>query len=192
MKECTKCGEEKDVSQFYSKTPTCLDSSCKSCKIKYAGVWSQQNKDKKRAAWARYKERHPNKVREHGRTSAATYRLTVGGRANDILNRMSRRSADKGFPPPELSRGDIEEALTLGVCQQTHIPFDLSPPIGNSNNPFAPSPDRIDPKVGYTKANTQFVCWMYNAMKSDFSPEDVGRFVSALITTHKHKENING
>lgn len=185
MKTCIKCGEEKDESEFYNKTPTRLDGACKVCKIRITGDWGKANRDKKRAAWRRYKERHPERLKENVRKSMAAHRLTPKGRAKEILDRMKARSSENGFPPPEFSRNEVAEAINGGHCCKTNIPFDLSPPSRSHNNPFAPSPDRIDSKVGYTKENTQFVCWIYNVMKNDFVPEDVNRFVDALSINHK-------
>jgi len=104
--------------------------------------------------------------------------------ASQLLRSMKGRCLDKGWPPPEFSREDILSVLDRGVCQRTGIPFDLTDAEGRTN-PYAPSPDRIDSSQGYTKSNTQFVCLIYNYMKSDYPQNVVDKFISALVAKHQ-------
>jgi hypothetical protein len=50
-----------------------------------------------------------------------------------------------------------------------------------ARNPWSPSLDRIDPKIGYTLENTRVVVWIYNTAKNVFHDEDVMLMAQALI-----------
>ena len=81
---------------------------------------------------------------------------------------------------PEFSLDEICNILSGGVCQITSIPFELDNTQGSKRNPFTASPDRIDNTKGYTKDNVQWVVWIYNQMKSDYSPYLVDKFIEGL------------
>lgn len=101
-----------------------------------------------------------------------------------MLLGMKKRSRKEGWIVPEFTVEDIAAVLDGGRCAQTGIQFDLERTEHSHNNPFAPSPDRIDSSRGYTKDNVQFVCWMYNAMKSDFPQSAVTQFIGALVNKY--------
>ena len=44
--------------------------------------------------------------------------------------------------------------------------------------------DRIDSSKGYTKDNVQWVCYIYNAMKDEFSVKDVEIFLESLFNKY--------
>ena len=49
MKRCTKCGEDKDETEFRVRTEKRLDSVCRPCHREYHRRWWHENKDKIRA-----------------------------------------------------------------------------------------------------------------------------------------------
>jgi hypothetical protein len=55
-KKCSKCGVEKSPSEF-NKERGRLRAYCKSCHLVSAAKWAKENKDKKRAAQVRYRNR---------------------------------------------------------------------------------------------------------------------------------------
>ena len=61
-------------------------------------------------------------------------------------------------------------------CAVTGRAFEL---YAAGRGPFSPSFDRINPAVGYTKANTRIVCWWFNMAKSDH--EDV-EIIQAILS----------
>ncbi len=85
----------------------------------------------------------------------------------------------------------IKEKLAVGVCEQTGKPFTFERGGGdllNSNrNPWFPSIDRIDSSLGYTEANCQMVCTIYNLAKADWADADVLEMAKWLIKTSKRK-----
>lgn len=54
------------------------------------------------------------------------------------------------------------------LCALTNIPFELEHDTSGSMNPYAPSFDRIEPRIGYTKENVRIVCTAANIMLSDW------------------------
>lgn len=52
-------------------------------------------------------------------------------------------------------------------------------------NPFAPSIDRINNDLGYTKDNCQMVVWIYNCSKNVFTNEDLYKMCKAFIKKYE-------
>lgn len=61
-KVCKKCGEEKLVSQFYTKGTDCWNANCKPCHNELRGVYREQNRESinegKRAFYHKHREKH--------------------------------------------------------------------------------------------------------------------------------------
>jgi hypothetical protein len=55
-----------------------------------------------------------------------------------------------------------------GRCELTGIVFSLVRTLGAYRAPFAPSVDRIDAAVGYTRSNVRFVCCAVNYALQDW------------------------
>lgn len=92
-------------------------------------------------------------------------------RARQLWDSARRRSLTSGREF-SLSVDDVYERLQKGRCEATGLPFDFLPmPRRRARNPYAPSLDRVDPEIGYTKANTRIVVWAFNAMRNEFPDE---------------------
>lgn len=103
-------------------------------------------------------------------------------RASGILLAMRQRSRKTGLSIPEWTQKEVVKIIDGGRCCKTGIKFDLVRLAKNQKitNPFAPSPDRINNALGYTKKNTQWVVWIYNNMRKNFSQSDVDKFIKAI------------
>jgi hypothetical protein len=67
VKKCTKCGEVKPESEFYSKgknRPVKLFSACKLCTNKANAAWVAENKERMAALISDWSKRNPDKRRE--------------------------------------------------------------------------------------------------------------------------------
>jgi len=74
-----------------------------------------------------------------------------------------------------------------GVCQRTGIRFmDYKNPVRYRQNPWSPSLDRVDNTKGYTKDNTEVVCWGYNRAKSELTSEEF----NILVVNTALKRNL--
>lgn len=81
----------------------------------------------------------------------------------------------------DLTREWIANKLVAGVCEVTGLPFDLGRDSSQRFNPWGPSIDRIDSRLGYTQDNCRAVVWIYNMAKSEWDDEVVLKFASALV-----------
>jgi hypothetical protein len=169
VRKCRDCQERKDVSEFYvcqvtAKGVTYYSSYCKPCNILRNTTYGAGNLARRKV----YMRRSRNK-----------YKGTWTWKARQIHEGMVNRSAKRGFGYPEFTIPEVRSIIEGGNCQRTGIPFEIDT---TRKSPWGPSPDRIDNSLGYTKDNVQWVCVMFNTMKSDFTEDDVSKFMDAVRT----------
>ena len=71
-------------------------------------------------------------------------------------------------------------------CKRSGMPLQLTcPDTGTTGNAFAPSLDRRDNSLGYTKDNVDVVCYMYNTAKNRFTDEDLYDFCKSFIEEYE-------
>lgn len=89
-----------------------------------------------------------------------------------------RRALEKGLPVDI----DAEYAQSLfpadGLCPALGIQMSWGSAEGRSTSP---SLDRIVPSKGYVRGNVQWISHKANSIKSDATPEEVGRVAQFLI-----------
>lgn len=85
------------------------------------------------------------------------------GRAKKIASDARRRAKATDLPY-HLRWEWIRDVLEAGRCQLTGLPFDLRmTALGRGpRNPFAPSLDRIVPRLGYTDQNCRVILMAVN------------------------------
>lgn len=72
-----------------------------------------------------------------------------------------------------------------GCCALTGMKFSLEKSDGKSRcNPYVPSIDRIDSKLGYTKDNVRLVCWAINIALADWGESVVWNLAIGYVTVH--------
>ena len=162
-KRCIGCGETKPLTEFYRASTGYYQSRCKPCNCKQVGAHRKANPEKRLAYQRQYRAANRNKPRE---------------KARQIREGMVRRSRQRGFGTPEWSIDEIEQIIQ-GNCSRTGLAFRFDQSQGRLS-PWTPVPDRIDSSRGYTRDNVQWVCYMYNVMKSDFSQDEVDQFIAAI------------
>ncbi len=169
MKKCSKCGNVKDDLDFGIYTYG-LRNICKNCHKKDSNTYYYKNREAIRAK-ARNRDRtQENKKHREAYATDFYYRLY-------FLISGAQRRAGKANLAFDLDKDWIKKQLP--ICAKTKIHFDLSQTKAGCN-PFAPSVDRIDSKKGYTKENTQIVCWAYNAGKNGFDEDIYVKFCRAV------------
>lgn len=157
-KICAMCKEEKELSQFrlrkrlYRKNEFYHHSYCFPCE----------------------------KIRERNRylKDKRGYE-TVRVRALNLLGGAKRRAEKRG--DFDLDLNFIIEKLEKGRCEVTGLKFDFSCMGKGKKNPFAPSIDRIDNKLGYTKSNVRFVLWAVNLMHGEMTDDQLIKMCKAVI-----------
>lgn len=190
MKKCTKCKKEKELKDFYKNknTKDGYAYNCKSCTNLDSKKWRSLKKNKKKTNyWAqRWQSRNMEKVKEWRRKNSFSHRNNFHRKAKDIYWNMMEKSKKRGFSQVEFTKEEIENIITNGKCEITGINFKFSQGKRYSKSPWTPTPDRIDNKLGYSRKNTQWVCYIYNTMKSDFNIEDILNFIE-IIYKNRHK-----
>jgi hypothetical protein len=174
-KTCSECCQTLPLSSFYGQRLGAgkikYHNLCKDCQKAYMRKKYAEDEKYKEKRKIRYKNRTEDQKRQSLERSALFYQ-SISGRAKTLLSSAKRRSSnfEESF---DIDFDHIFEKLNKGTCEVTGIPFDFSKPSTSSKNPYAPSIDRIDPKIGYTKANTRIVIWQYNLMKGELYDEEI-------------------
>ena len=96
----------------------------------------------------------------------------------------SRYRAKRKGLPHELTLEWIMAEVEKGKCALTGLPLSLDKPKGATRSPWAPSLDRKDSNLGYTKENTQVVCVAVNTRKSAATINDLLLLSMALLRKH--------
>jgi hypothetical protein len=93
FKTCTKCGENKDLSDFYSQSTGHMGvrASCKICCKKQNNEWQRSNKEKSRNKAARYRERNPLKVKN----SVYKYQKSNPVKMKELRDKFKNANPDK-------------------------------------------------------------------------------------------------
>ena len=145
-------------------------------RTEYHRQWREKNRDKTRAAQKRFRDKHSDAERERSREKAVVYRTTHKGRADRLISGAKRRAAAIGVPF-DLDLQWLVEKLEAGVCEVTGVPFVIT----SGRHSFAPSLDRNDPALGYTKDNVRVTLWCFNAAKGTGTDQDVLVMAQAMV-----------
>lgn len=88
----------------------------------------------------------------------------------------------------ELTKEQLDEKLKSqnGICALSGVEFQDVRRVQKSRNPYRPSIDRIDSKIGYVPGNFQFVCSIVNIMKNRL---DETEFIRMCGLISKHRSN---
>lgn len=100
-----------------------------------------------------------------------------------MLRSAKRRSLLQEYPY-SLDAPWLQKKLKRGVCEITGLRFEASVIRGKSGEHsgfFAPSLDRINSNLGYTKRNTRLVIWGYNRAKGDNTDREVQMLAYAVL-----------
>lgn len=95
------------------------------------------------------------------------------------LGIQSAKRAAKAGLDYELSHIDLERIArrSRGRCELSGIPFDLTIFGNGKRNPFRPSLDRINNRLGYIPKNVRAVCSIANFAMNEWGEEPLRTFV---------------
>lgn len=100
------------------------------------------------------------------------------------LNKARSRSKSRG-ETTDLTLEYLKEIWEnqKGLCSYTNIKMEM--PRSSQDEDIKKSPtklslDRIDPSIGYTQGNVEFVCYCVNVMKNDFTKEEMINFIDLI------------
>lgn len=169
-KICAKCKSTKPLSDFS------LDKgrrdrkfhSCKACVQVYMADRWRNNPD--------------HRAKQQSR-SAELYR-SVEGRAR-ALWRAAQERRPEGFT---LTLAHVVAGIERGVCPVTGIKFDMTDShqvvSGRFRNPYGPSLDRVDGRLGYTNENSRIVVTQYNIMRGELSDDETFYLCRLIASRH--------
>lgn len=104
---------------------------------------------------------------------------SVSGKAVELFHSAKRKNKEgRDF---DIDVEFLVEKLDKGVCEVTGIPFSYEMKQVGSTNKFAPSVDRLNSSLGYTKDNVRVVVWWYNLMKNDETDEALLEFCKTVV-----------
>ncbi len=159
QKKCSKCGDIKDVSDFYK---TQRSSKCKECVL----LITREYKRKKRL--------DPEHRKIEGlKQKERRVRLWQ----NTLLHDSKHRKIEH-----TLTVNDINEIFNEqnGLCYWFKIPLI---PSSNTKHPQQPSLDRLDRDKGYTKDNVVLCCYSANIGRNDNDVETWEKFLKVLLNS---------
>lgn len=116
------------------------------------------------------------------------YAASHRGRATKMWHNAKRRSKSTGAEVT-VSVEWIIDKLSLGVCEHTGLPFDLSPISEFSSNPYSPSLDKINPKIkNYTPENTRVVLTAVNKALNEYGEQTMLPILKAMLSVIENKQ----
>lgn len=164
-------------------------------KERNARSWAK-NKEKMAAANKAWRAANPEKLAVYRARAAARrppdqqhgywvkHYETPHGRAVALVTSAKARSKAAGIDF-SITVEWVEAKIAAGVCEVTGMPLELARHKEYTRHPFAPSLDRENPKLGYTKDNVRIVACIYNLAKGEFSPEHVEVLARAVLGISK-------
>lgn len=181
-KECTRCNEFKSLTDFNrdKRSRDSYKQGCRDCTRRYYSITSTDYRKRFKAEKIRQRKHEDPKYRERMNSYTAKFWLTPRGRA-DRLWRGAVKSKQRYIEGSTLTFEHVLKGVERGTCEVTGISFDLKSPINTQYNPFAPSLDRINPKLPYTDENVRVVIWQFNLMKGEISDAQLYLIANLVI-----------
>lgn len=182
-RKCNICNEYKDQSEFYPRhsnmeirKPSDLYVYCKKCQLLKQSTpealekrriklkkWREKNPTKAAMYVKVYRERHPEKYKEHYIKMNEKFRYDL---VSKIYNAAKVRAKKKGVPF-DISKLDISIPR---YCPILGIELKMGKEYARD---YSPSLDKINPELGYIKGNIMIISHKANTMKSNATFSDI-------------------
>lgn len=179
-KQCKNCKEFKDLSLFYrdKQSKSGFRSKCRLCEDAYHR--SNWHLHKENAAKRARKRREDPQEKERLLLQSRLFWTAPYGRAYRLFSGAMKSATTKKYGST-LTFAHVLAGVERGTCAVTGLKFDLIKAEKTRNNPYAPSLDRINPKLPYTNENVRVVIWQYNMMKGEISDIELYTIAHAVI-----------
>ena len=106
-----------------------------------------------------------------------------------VIKGAEQRAKERGFGFDINLDWIMAQALRQEFrCSMTRIPFYFDSDTDSKTNPYAPSIDRIDSKIGYTRDNVRIVIYAVNIMLCDWG-DDVFEHVIESYKANRKSTN---
>lgn len=155
--------------------------------------WRAKNPEKlasqrKRAAEKRAEKRRTDpefKAAENAKAARRNakhfQRTKVSRSAVWYLKAARKRAAERGLPYDlDNHLAYYQAVLDAGVCQMTGLPFQREK---RKQGPFAPTLDRVVPKLGYVHGNVRVVVWALNRAMGEWGFDFLAHLVDSVRAT---------
>ena len=194
-KQCTACLKDKFLSDFYTyKTRVGgLEKYRKQCKECYVQMGLKSEKHRRIKNKLTDTRHCVGFCGQNKLLSQFDIKCTVckeckkKGYLSQWIANIKNRVKSKGWVC-EINAGFIQELFEKqgGKCALTKIPFTFNYTKHKSHqkDPFSPSIDRINPKIGYTKDNVRLVCMIVNLALNEFGDTAFAKMCDAFVNNN--------
>lgn len=160
VRRCTSCRIIKSLDDFHLHRKMKFGRAyvCRSCSCAKSAAYFKSGK---------------------GLVTTKQNRMTVGGRASQILRSIKYRAKKNGLEF-DLTREWVIEKLS-GRCEFTGKRFIITGNGDTLRGPWSPSVDKIDVTRGYTIDNCRMVVLAFNQARSNWGDESVRELARAIL-----------
>ena len=177
MKTCTKCDQEKPVSEFGkdAQKRDGLRPVCKQCNREVAKVWELRTKETRVEQGRKWKAANRALIND----TAKAWRQHGSGSVSEMLSQAKKRAKKAGIPFT-VTAADVPIPELCPV---------FGKPLARGNtkgpSPWSPSLDKIIPALGYIPGNVRVLSHKANLMKNDATPEELSVFAKWIQQTNQ-------
>ena len=164
MKKCSKCGLEKNYSEFFkdSRLKSGYRSDCKECHLIVQKSYKKINHDK----IEQKRKEYQNIPEVRKRINQRSLNWNKNNVEKTLLSAAKKRAKNRGIE----FNIDINDILIPKICPILKIELKRSDGKLSYNSPTI---DRIDSSMGYVKNNIQIISHRANTLKSNASFEEI-------------------
>ena len=175
-KICSKCGIEKDISDYTKSSKnksTGRRSECKTCESTRKRKYYNENCDTVLQKCKKYYE--DNKESILYKHSEYSRRVRADNPELAMFKRSAKRAARHGIP----FSISIDDIVIPKFCPILGIELEIANKSGGSMN--SPSLDRLIPSSGYVKGNVWVISKLANTMKSSADEQQLRLFAKWIM-----------
>jgi hypothetical protein len=182
MRTCTKCGIEKEDTDFQKRDEKVSRSKrrshCRACLQVKAKADRLSNLDQRRTATREYMRRR--RANDPDKENARCRAYTIRNPLKTLAHAAVARAKKYGLP---YDRGFLKDLTIPDMCPILHVPLilrTLDTLPGEGRLWSGPSLDRILPELGYVPGNVRVISMMANSMKQNATPEQLRTFAANI------------